>query len=431
MQDCKRIIEKKSEFLKKRNMVRKTFLWILFALCIGCVRAQTDTLLMKVGHLPISRAEFLYAYQKHGDGEPLRDFVSRFVSLKWRVCEAQAKGLDTTTVFRQKYEACKEALALRLKIKQKSVQAKDAVPRPAYGQMAHVGIRVPQYISYERMNALHVCLDSLASAVVSEGLDCWIRVHGDSLPMGWQAEVVCANPCQLPNDLLRVYQKLKPGEISGAFSSPVGLHLIQRLKPVDESKSLSDVQEMEDVSPYLLQEYHDGLLADMLECKLLQVDEQALKKYYKKHKKHYRWKLPHFKGVALQASDREKLERLVKYLEGIPEEKWEEVVARFDSIGGSQWVKVDSGLYQIGTNDCIDKFCFGQGDFVPSAEYPYVRVLGKVLKRKPESYKDVYVRLKQDYEDAVLHEEEGKWAKKFGVEINEEALKTVNNHDAI
>ena len=169
----------------------------------------------------------------------------------------------------------------------------------------------------------------------------------------------------------------------------------------------------------------------MVEDELLQTDDERLKHYYKKHKKHYRWKLPHFKGIILQANDKERLERLLTYLDGFPEEEWTDAIRRFDEVGGSQWLKVEEGLFQIGTNASVDKLFFGQGEFTPSPDYPYVQVLGKVLKRKPESYKDVYALLERDYKAGMLAKEEEKWAKKFKVEINQEVLKTVKSHDAI
>ena len=92
---------------------------------------------------------------------------------------------------------------------------------------------------------------------------------------------------------------------------------------------------------------------------------------------------------------------------------------------------MDYGLFQIGTNACVDKLYFGQGDFHPSADYPYVKVLGKVLKKKPESYLDVYKRVKVDYCKSRLEKEDAFLKKKIKVEINEEVLKTVNNHEAI
>ena len=414
-------------------MTKRILLSIVCVWCVGLLRAQSDTVLMRIGPMSVSRAEFIHAYHKHGAGEPLHHFLARFVGLKRQVCEAQAEGLDTTAAFRQRYDACRQEWETRLNASSlQSGQQEGATEIQPEGEwVAHVCIRVPQDVSFSRMDRMRATLDSLARATSSCGLSEWIQAYGDSLPEGWQAEVACVVPSQLPNDLLLPLRKLHPGEMSAPLLSPVGLHLIQRLDSGVENGRQKNEPEEPEAPSFILQEYHDGLLSGMLEDKMFQTDERALKKYYKKHKKHYRWQLPHFKGIVLQANDKEKLGRLVKYLKGFSEEEWPEAVARFDSIGGSQWVKMEYGLYQIGTNDCIDKYYFGQGDFTPSAEYPHVCVLGKVLKRKPESYKDVYVRLVQDYRDTVWKEAQKKWAKKFGVEINEEALKTVNNHDAI
>lgn len=414
-------------------MIKRIFLWIVLVLCFGMVRAQNDTVLMRVGGMPVTCAEFLQAYHKNGAGESLHDFLTRFVDLKLQVCEAQAEGLDTTAIFRQRYDACRQALEARLK---SSVGRKTSVEKGADVHaddewVAHVCVRVPQCVSSFGMNAVREKLDSLAWMAAAGRLTDWIYAHADSLPEGWQAEVVRAVPDRMPGDLLYSVQRLKPGEMAGPLLSPVGLHLIQRLESnVERTQQMGGQEEMESPS-LVLKEYHDGLLVGLLEDKFLQADEHALKKFYKRHKKHYRWKLPHFKGIVLQADDKEKLSRLAKYLKGFPQEEWTEAVARFDSIGGSEWLKAEYGLYQIGTNDCIDKYYFGQGDFTPSEEYPYVCVLGKVLKRKPDSYKDIHARLVQDYRAACLKEALQKWTKKFGVEINEEALKTVNNHDAI
>ena len=415
-------------------MVKRILSWIVLVLCFGIVRAQNDVVLMRVGTKSVTCVEFLQAYHKNGAEESLHDFLTRFVNLKLLVCEAQAEGLDTTAVFHQRYDACRQAfeVCMRASAGQNKLLGDDVNDCPKGEWLAHVCIRVPQCVSSAGMNAERVRLDSLAHATAGGRLADWILAHGDRLPEGWHAEVVCVTPDCMPADLLSSVQKLRPGEMTGPFWSPIGLHLIQRMEFDVESLQQTTLPEEVESLSFVIQEYHDGLLAGMMEDKLFQTDdEQKLKTFYKKHKKLYRWRLPHFKGIALQADDEEKLERLVKYLKGFPQEEWPEVVARFDNIGGSEWLKVECGLFQIGSNGCIDKYYFGQGDFVPSVDYPHVRVLGKVLKRKPDSYKDVYMQLVQDYRAALLEEARKKWAKKFGVEINEEALKTVNNHDAI
>lgn len=411
-------------------MKNRILTWAFFVMFAGMARAQGDTLLMKIGGRPVFCDEYLYAYRKQAGTLTPADFLSRFIRLKWEVCCAQANGLDTTSGFRQQYESCKRRL--QAEASRRPVSRRDG--KAERGEwVGHICVRVPQHVPHAGVNRLRAALDSLSLQVrQSDGMEQWIREHRDSLPRGWQAEVVRVLPCQLPNDLLDHYRQLKPGEVSKPFLSAAGLHLLGRLV-VDEPACELSATPAEDgkARQFMLREYHDGLLAGLLEDSLFRVDEHRLSKYYKKHKKRYRWELPHFKGIVLQANDAEKLERLLKYLKGFPQDKWLEAIDEFDRIGGSRWLKVEYGLFQIGKNACIDKLYFGQGSFTPSADYPYVRVLGKKLKRRPESYKDVYEQVKQDYRASVLQKEEAKWKKIFKVEINEEVLKTVNNHDAI
>ena len=395
-----------------------------------CASAQSDTLLMRVGHLPVSRGEFLYAYRKNAGALPPSDFLRRFVRLKWRVCHAQTEGLDTTRLFRQQFENCK--LRLQKLNRQQQASVSPEAPDTDGRWIAHVCLRIPQSVSYSGTRAWVAKLDSVSAAMPSAGeLASWIEQNAGHLPAGWQAEIICVKPYQLPNELLTRLRLLKPDETSRPFLSAAGVHLIGRLteEEIPEEEAAPRVRETD--KQYLLREYHDGLLAGMVEDELLQTDDERLKHYYKKHKKHYRWKLPHFKGIILQANDKERLERLLTYLDGFPEEEWTDAIRRFDEVGGSQWLKVEEGLFQIGTNASVDKLFFGQGEFTPSPDYPYVQVLGKVLKRKPESYKDVYALLERDYKAGMLAKEEEKWAKKFKVEINQEVLKTVKSHDAI
>lgn len=374
--------------------------------------------------------EYLYACRKQAGTSAPADFLDRFIRLKWKVCCALTCGLDTTEAFRSRYEACRKQL--QAESRQLSASERGGVPVRQGEWVAHVCVRVSQNVSHAGINRFRAQMDSLVAEVgQGEGLKQWIEEHGDSLPAGWQAEVTCVSPCRLPNDLLERFRRLQPGEVAGPFLSAVGLHVLGRLDGSVAACEPSPSPADDKTRLFMLQEYYDGLLAGLLEDSLFRVDEHQLSRYYKKHKKHYRWDLPHFKGLVLQAGDEEKLNRLLKYLKGFPQDKWEEAIDNFDRIGGSRWLKAEYGLFRIGKNACVDKLYFGQGSFTPSADFPYVRVLGKKLKRKPESYKDVYEQVKQDYRASVLQKEEAKWKKIFKVEINEEVLKTVNNHDAI
>ena len=90
--------------------------------------------------------------------------------------------------------------------------------------------------------------------------------------------------------------------------------------------------------------------------------------------------------------------------------------------------KAEAGVFQIGTNRYIDKLVFKCGSFQPEPDLPYTFVMGKKLKKGPESYEDVREAVVKDYltvyEDAWLKD----LKQKYKVEINQEVLKTVNNN---
>ena len=94
----------------------------------------------------------------------------------------------------------------------------------------------------------------------------------------------------------------------------------------------------------------------------------------------------------------------------------------------SSKVRMEAGVFQIGTNRYIDKLVFKCGSFQPEPDLPYTFVMGKKLKKGPESYEDVREAVVKDYltvyEDAWLKD----LKRKYKVEINQEVLKTVNNN---
>ena len=206
-------------------MIKQIFLWGGLMLASLCASAQSDTLLMRVGHLPVSRGEFLYAYRKNAGALPPSDFLRRFVRLKWRVCQAQTEGLDTTRLFRQQFENCK--LRLQKLNRQQQASVSPEAPDTDRRWIAHVCLRIPQSVSYSGTKAWVAKLDSVSAAMPSAGeLASWIEQNAGHLPAGWQAEIVCVKPYQLPNELLTRLRLLKPDETSRPFLSAAGVHLI-------------------------------------------------------------------------------------------------------------------------------------------------------------------------------------------------------------
>ena len=91
-------------------------------------------------------------------------------------------------------------------------------------------------------------------------------------------------------------------------------------------------------------------------------------------------------------------------------------------------IKMSKGLYAKGDNKYVDKLVFKTGSFEPMPQYPYTGVYGKLLKKGPETYKDVRGPVTADYQNYL----EAAWVEelraKYEVEVNRDVLKTVNNH---
>lgn len=391
------------------------------------IRAQNDSLLMNVGNIPVSKSEFVYAYHKNNYSS-FDDFLSQFIRIKRWVHEAKELGLDTTHAFVSRYSSYQQDVKNRIA---RNMQSEEKDVMNGNLCLAHLFVRIPQKASDDYISNMRCRFDSLYQNISKTGkLDQWIQNNIDSLPEGWNAEILKVNSSQLVKDFSDCLESLEEGMLSRPFFSSIGIHMMQVIDSLYCDNDSIDVEILQNEN-WLLSEYRDGLLTRMLEDSICLVSESELEKYYKKNRKHYKWKYPHFKGIILQASDKLKLERLEKYLSGYPQKMWIKIIEQLSMTDDFSWLKISYGVFQIGTNACVDKLYFGQGEFKPLVAYPYVKVLGKVLKKKPESYMDVYEKVKSDFCKLQIEKEDVLLKKKIKVEINEEVLKTVNNHEAI
>ena len=244
---------------------------------------------------------------------------------------------------------------------------------------------------------------------------------------------------------------LEKNKISAPFYSPMGIHII---KWIDRKTGISFEEKREQLLNYLekngnrtwqelsagqrerlafqVQELHDGLLAACLSQKYQSGDgtwqESDLEHFFKQHKSDYSWDLPHYRGAVIHCKDKKMASAIKKQLKRKPVSQWEDVLHRLIGNASFPKARIETGVFQIGTNRYIDKLVFKCGDFQPDPALPYVFVMGKKLKKGPESYEDVKDAVIKDYQ-AVYQDA---WLKdlkrKYKVEINQEVLKTVNNN---
>lgn len=401
--------------------------WLFLMLSLLACGQQPDAVVLTVGGVSVSKAEFLYAYRKNRSQLSVPDFVSRMIETKLWVCLAYEWGLDRSPAFRAAMDTC------RLRLQPDECMAVSRAESDTVSErMAHFCIRLPQQASTETIRRAEACMDSLYGQMRADGeLSHWMAENGESFCQAWTGELVEPDVYTMLPEVEARWLSLSEGEMSEPFYSPVGLHVIQRCVAgeeviVPESEGLTA-----DEKELLLQEYHDGLLIGMLMDSLKQTDEEDLKRHYKTHRKQYAWRLPHFKGFVLQATDEASLNEMVCRIAEVDRKRWPLEADRLLAAADTARLKADYGLYQIGSCPSVDQYVFGQGSFVPDSCFSQVRVVGKVLKKKPESYLDVYERVRSDFVCERREREKRKAAREFKVEINEEVLKTVNNRDSI
>ncbi len=423
------------------------------------------------------------------DKKSVRDYADLFVNYKLKVEAALDDKLDTLSSFQQEFRTYRDQQIRPMLVPHSvmenecrayydrlvaSLQGHDLV------QPAHIFVRVPQTATADVQATLKQRIDSIYTALQGgadfaelarkHSEDVQTAVRGGQLP--W------IGPNQTLKEFEDVAYSLQVGQTSQPFLSTVGYHIVKLLgrKPLesyDELKpqierylenqgmperlaaqvldSLSrhsgaqkSVEQILDEETerlcaedtelkYLVKEYHDGLLL-YEECNR-QVWEPALKdttnlvRYFKKNKKNYAWKEPHFRGMIYYCKNASDVKAVKKALKKADEKDWTNIVReKFNK--DSVMVRMERRMFKQGDNPNVDVLALKTkgAKLTPMPDYPYAAVLGKVLKKGPAEWTDVSNQVVSDYQ----HEQEDAFVQKlrsrYEVEIYEDALKTVNNH---
>ena len=219
-------------------------------------------------------------------------------------------------------------------------------------------------------------------------------------------------------------ESLERNKISAPFYSPMGIHIV---KWIDRRQGVSFEEKREQLLNYLekngnctWKELSAGQKEE-LEFRVRELQDGLLAAYLSQ-------KLPHYRGAVIHCKDRKTASAIKKQLKKKPVSQWKDILHTLTGDDASSKVRMEAGVFQIGTNRYIDKLVFKCGSFQPEPDLPYTFVMGKKLKKGPESYEDVREAVVKDYltvyEDAWLKD----LKQKYKVEINQEVLKTVNNN---
>mgnify|MGYP007003604333 FL=1 len=120
-------------------------------------------------------------------------------------------------------------------------------------------------------------------------------------------------------------------------------------------------------------------------------------------------------------------EASTEILKQIPEEEWMDAIRLTFNAGDTPKVRAEQGLFAPGDNAYVDELVFKGKNATPVLSFPFTAVQGRKQKG-PDSWQEVREPLVTAYRNYL----ETHWVAKLRaagkVEIDQEDLKTVNNH---
>ena len=184
---------------------------------------------------------------------------------------------------------------------------------------------------------------------------------------------------------------------------------------------------------FLMQEFRDGMLCfEMSNREVWQKaleDEVGLQAYFQAHASDYHWETPRYRGIVLHCASKRVGKRVRKLLKEIPEEEWGDGIRLVFNAEGKQQVRYEQGVFLMGDNATVDALAFKKKkrEMPVDESYPFTTIFGKIEKG-PSSVEEVQGQVVADYQQYLNAAWVARLRAAGKVEINQEVLKTVNNH---
>ncbi len=469
-------------------MKKGCILGLMFFASVSLVGQSADPVLLKVNGVDVTRSEFEYALNKNnatleGKAKAAKEYLPMYIDFKLKVAEAQAQGIDTLSSFNEEFKADRARHAEDYLIDKDYMEreaykmyAKDSatVGRDGFLKVAQVMFPMRQDASPQTKATLKVKADS-AFQMLNAGasFDSVVKKY-----MNTAVDTLEILRGQAFKEFEDVAFALNDGGFSYPVLSPAGYHIIKRFsqRPFGSYQkyrasimSVLEKRNVKAVARYrlgyklaksmapgttpeqalahedslletkypefgnLMREYREGLL--FFEISNREVwqkaanDEKGLEKFFKKNKKKYKFSVPHFRGAVIYSNSEEELRKAQKLLKDASISDYKNIVAANFTKDSVCTIRVEAGVFAIGENAWIDKEAFGQGKGGKLKKgYKLAGTVGKILKKKPETYKDVSGLVVNDYQLFLEKEWLKNLHKKYKVEVYQDVLKTVNNH---
>lgn len=453
---------------------------------------NADPVIMTINGTDVLRSEFEYSYNKNNtadviDRKTVQEYVGMFINYKLKVEAAKEAGLDTMISFQKEFANYRDQ---QIKPALVTDQDLEAEARKIYEQtrqridnnggmvqVAHILIAMRQQATPEEERAAKVRVDSIYQAL-RNGAD-----FGSLAKQLSQDPTTSQKGGDLPyivkGQTLKEFEdqawRLQDGELSQPFLSPAGWHIMLKkshrnfysyadqrehiMKYLDQqrirdriatvkldtlakqlnstpaqmlAKKQAEMEARDSSLKYLIKEYHDGLLLYEISNRHVwakaQKDEHGLMQYFKKNKKKYKWEEPRFKGVAYRAREEKDIKAVRKLLKKTPFERWEEQLRTTFNTDSVLRIRAEKGIFKKGDNALVDHEVFKVHTLPKQIEgYPYSAVYGKKLK-SPKVMDDVRPLVVTDYQEYLESQWVNDLRQKYTITVNEDIVKTVNNH---
>ena len=445
-----------------------------------------DPIIMKVGNTEVTKSEFEYALNKNNattgrDAKAAKEYLPMYIDFKLKVEEAKAQRLDTLSSYKEEYLAGRARQAEDYLIDKEYIEreahklyAKDSasIGRDGFLRVSHIMFPLRQKATADDVAQTKAKADS-AYQMLNAGMDYaavayrYMGVYPDTF------EILRGQAFKEFEDAA---YKLRNGGFTHPVMSPAGLHIIKRIshRPFGTYKeyrsnilAILEKRNVKQVARYrlgyqlaknmapgttpeealaredslldtkypefgnLMREYRDGLL--FFEISNREVwqkaanDEKGLEKFFKKNKKKYKFDAPRFRGAVIYANSEEDVKLAQKLLKDAPVDRYKEIVEQNFTKDSVCTIRLEAGVFPIGENAWVDKEAFGQGKGGRLKRgYKMAGTVGTILKKKPETYKDVKGAVVSDYQQYLEKEWMKSLRKKYNVEVYEDVLKTVN-----
>lgn len=358
------------------------FFWMLCSTLSLVAQSLGNTVLATIDGKPISRDEFMYAYQKNKalSGQKSltpQEYLNLYIDYQLKVADALAKGLDTTKTFRREFQLYRDQ---QLSKKLANPSFIDSTARAIYQkeaqqlngkdliEVSHILLNVPSTATAAQRDKVAQRADSLYQAVLAgaDFADLARRYSEDkgTAQNGGQLPTLYPGMTVLPFE--EAAYSLQPNQMSRPVLSPFGYHLIlmrnrhplpafeqvypsllqylrennveeaaaqQALTALQTQTGQSRTSIMDSLArnltandiqlTYLIQEYHDGLLVYEVSKRNVwdaaEKDRAALEEVFKRNRKSLKWEKPRFVGYIVGAQNKKLAKRARKLLlKGIP-----------------------------------------------------------------------------------------------------------------